>query len=89
MARAQEEAGALTTTAEAGGGVVRVTANGHMQLVKITLSKEVVEAGDTEMLEDLVLAAANRALADAKEMADAKMATLAQSILPPGFPSMM
>ena len=92
MAQVQQELEARTVTAEAGGGVVKVTANGKQRIVKIQVEKDVVNPDDTGMLEDLILAATNKALEDAGAMAQAEMAKVTSGMLPnipglnlPGF----
>jgi DNA-binding YbaB/EbfC family protein len=82
MARVQEELENKTMVGEAGGGMVKVTANGKQHLVKIEIDKEVVNPADIEMLEDLVLAAANKALDDAGKMAQEEMAKATSGMLP-------
>jgi DNA-binding YbaB/EbfC family protein len=47
--------------AAAGGGMIKVVANGKQQIVSITIEQEVVDPEDVEMLQDLVLAAVNDA----------------------------
>lgn len=54
-------------TAKAGGGAVEVTVTGKKEVTKVKLSEEVVDPDDIEMLEDLVMAAANEALRLADE----------------------
>ena len=54
-------------TAAAGGGAVEVTISGKKEITKVKLSEEVVDPDDIEMLEDLVMAAANEALRMADE----------------------
>lgn len=73
-----------TTTAEAGGGMVKVTANGNNKIVKIELDKDVVDPEDTEMLEDLVVAGVNKALDQAEDMKKEKMAEFTKDMLPGG-----
>jgi nucleoid-associated protein EbfC len=82
MAKAQAELENKTVTGEAGGGMVKVTANGKQQLVKITMAKEVVNPDDIEMLEDLVLAATNQALEAAAKMAQDDMAKATNGMMP-------
>jgi hypothetical protein len=82
IARVQAELETKTVTGEAGGGMVKVTANGKQQLVKITMEKEVVNPDDVEMLEDLVLAAANKALEEAGKLAQDEMAKATNGLMP-------
>ncbi|RLB20764.1 MAG: YbaB/EbfC family nucleoid-associated protein, partial [Deltaproteobacteria bacterium] len=62
MAKLQEELGEKTVEASAGGGMVTVVVNGRQELVSITIDPEVVDPQDTEMLQDLILAAVNEGL---------------------------
>lgn len=62
LKQAQEEAGKFIEESSAGGGVVKAAANGKNQLVSLSISKEVVNPNDIDMLVDLVLSAANEAL---------------------------
>lgn len=82
MAQVQEGLESKTVVGEAGGGMVKVTANGRQHIVKVTIDKEVVTPDDVEMLEDLVLAATNKALDDAGKMAQDEMAKVTSGILP-------
>ncbi len=82
MARVQEELERKSVTGEAGGGMVKVTANGKQVITAIHIEKEVVNPGDVEMLEDLVVAAVNKALADAAALAQEEMARATNGMLP-------
>ena len=82
MAQVQQELEQKTVTAESGGGMVKVTANGRQALVKIQIDKEVINPEDVEMLEDLVLAATNKALEDAAKMAHEEMAKITGGLMP-------
>jgi DNA-binding YbaB/EbfC family protein len=82
MALVQQELEQKAVTAESGGGMVKVTANGKQQIVKIQIDKEVVNPDDVEMLEDLVLAATNKALEDASKMAQEEMAKATSGMIP-------
>jgi DNA-binding YbaB/EbfC family protein len=82
MAQVQEELEQKTITAESGGGMVKVTANGKQRIVKMQIDKEVVNPSDIEMLEDLVLAATNKALDDASKMAQEEMSKVTSGLLP-------
>ncbi len=92
MAEVQEGLESKTVIGEAGGGVVKVTANGKQRIVKIEIETEVVDPSDVAMLEDLVLAATNKALEDAGKMAQEEIAKATSGLLPnipglgiPGF----
>jgi DNA-binding YbaB/EbfC family protein len=92
IAQVQEGLEAKTVVGEAGGGMVKVTANGKQHLVKIQIDREVVNPEDVEMLEDLVLAATNKALEESAKMAQEEMARATSGMLPnipgmnlPGF----
>ncbi len=67
MEENQKELETKEFTAKAGGGAVEVTVTGKKEITKVNLSEEVVDPDDIEMLEDLVMAAANEALRMADE----------------------
>lgn len=73
MEEKQAEIDKMETTATSGGGAVTVTVNGTKQLTSIELKPEIVDPDDIEMLQDLILAAANEALRQMDEMSGAEM----------------
>ncbi len=83
--RLQDELGGKTVEGSSGGGMVVATANGRQELVSVRIEKEVVSPDDVVLLQDLVLAAVNDALARSKEMAASEMAKIAGGMLPPGL----
>ena len=85
MLKMQEELADRTVETSAGGGMVKVVANGRQQVVSIELEKEVVDPEDIEMLQDLVLAAVNDALSKAQEMVASEMGKLTGGFNLPGF----
>ncbi len=85
MAEMQEELKKKTTTAEAGGGMVRVTANGAQRITALEIEPDAVDPDDLELLEDLVIAGVNKALDEAADMAQNEMRGAAGSMLPPGL----
>ncbi|MDZ4198033.1 MAG: YbaB/EbfC family nucleoid-associated protein, partial [Kiritimatiellia bacterium] len=69
-----------------GGGKVTVTATGDQRVTRIRIDPLVVDPGDVEMLEDLVLAAVDGALSEARDMAAKEMAKITAGLpLPPGM----
>ena len=82
MAQVQAELEQKTVTADAGGGMVKVTANGKQQIIKIEIEKEVVNPEEKEMLEDLVVAAVNKALENAAALAQQEMRKVTSGIVP-------
>lgn len=81
---AQKELEKLEVEAEAGGGMVKVTANGKRQILSIELDNDVIDPDDAEMLEDLVVAGVNKALEKAEEAAQEKMQDTYKNMLPGG-----
>lgn len=77
MQKSQEQLAGQTVTGESGGGMVSVTVNGRMELVALKLDPVCVDARDVGMLEDLVLAATNQALSQAKALAEKEMGAAA------------
>jgi DNA-binding YbaB/EbfC family protein len=84
IARVQAELDTLTLQGTAGGGAVTATVTGHGQLTAVTISKDVVDPDDVEMLQDLVTAAVNDALNNAKQTAEQKMAAVTGGMSLPG-----
>ncbi|MCP3922379.1 MAG: YbaB/EbfC family nucleoid-associated protein [Desulfobacterales bacterium] len=85
MAKLQEELALKTVEATAGGGMIKVVANGKQQIVSINIEKEVVDPEDVDMLQDLVLAAINDALAKSQEMVSSQMGQLTGGMNIPGL----
>ena len=84
MAKVQTELETETVEAGAGGGAVRVVMTGTQKVVSVAIDP--AAAGDSEMLQDLVVAAVNEALELSKQLAAAKMQAIASGLgLPPGL----
>lgn len=89
MAQAQEALAEVTVEHSAGGGAVKVVADGHQNVKSISIDPEVLDPDDVAMLEDLVLVAVNGALEESRRLASEQMGgldDLARGFgLPPGL----
>ncbi|HOW55618.1 MAG TPA: YbaB/EbfC family nucleoid-associated protein [Syntrophorhabdaceae bacterium] len=73
LVKIQEEMGEKTVEAQAGGGMVSCVVNGRQEVVSVSISQEVLEEKDKELLEDLVLAAVNEGLNRSRDMVQEEM----------------
>ena len=85
QAKLQAEMADKTIEASAGGGMVKAVANGRQEIVSITIEKEVVDPEDVEMLQDLIVAAINDALAQSQRMVSEEMSKLTGGMNIPGL----
>ena len=85
MLEIQEDLANRTVETTVGGGMVTAVANGQQELVSITISPDVVDPNDVEMLEDLVVAAVNEARNKAQELMGDEMSKLTGGIKIPGM----
>lgn len=88
MARVQEELGTKRVEGTAGGGAVRVVANGHQELVEVVIDPAAADPEDLEMLQDLILTAVNDALKRSQELAAQEMAKVTGGLKVPGLPGL-
>ncbi|MCH9030562.1 MAG: YbaB/EbfC family nucleoid-associated protein [Bacteroidetes bacterium] len=85
MQKIQSELANLTVSEEAGGGMIKATANGQKEIISVEIDQQVINKDDKEILEDLVVAAVNKALNSAGKMAEEQMAKVTKGMLPPGI----
>jgi DNA-binding YbaB/EbfC family protein len=83
---AQQALGEQTVSVSVGGGAVTVVMTGHHRLQSITVSPDVIDPEDPEMLQDLIIAAVNEACDKADELATQSLASLTGGL---GIPGMM
>ena len=81
----QEELATRTVEATVGGGMVTAVVNGQQELMSLTISPEVVDPDDIEMLEDLIIAAVNEARHQAQELMTQEMTKLTGGVKIPGL----
>lgn len=82
IAKVQMDLEQKTVMADAGGGMVKVTANGKQQILKVEIEPDVVKPEEKDILEDLVVAACNKALEKAAAMAQEEMQKATQGMIP-------
>jgi hypothetical protein len=85
LAEIQQQAGAKTVEATAGGGMVTAVVNGRLELLSLHIEKQVLETGDVEMLQDLIVAAVNEAIRSAQRLMAEEMSKLTGGIKIPGL----
>lgn len=85
MANLQEELAKKIVEGSSGGGMVRVTANGRQEILSVKIEPSVIDAGEAEMLQDLVTAAVNDALRGARSLAEREMAAITGGFKIPGL----
>ena len=85
MQKVQGELGNLTVSEEAGGGMIKATANGNREIISVEIDPQVIDKDDKEILEDLVVAAVNKALASAAKLAEDEMAKVTKGMIPTGM----
>ncbi len=85
MQKVQSQLGNLTVSEEAGGGMIKATANGNKELISVEIDPQVIKADEKEILEDLVVAAVNKALQAANKLAEDELAKVTKGMLPPGM----
>jgi len=87
LASAQRDLARRTVEASAGGGMVTAVATGDLRIAEVRIEPSILEAGDRAMLQDLVAAAVNAALARAQQMAQEEMQKIAGLAGLPGLPA--
>src|SRR5437763_17065769 len=86
MRQMQDELAKKQITADAGGGMVQATVNGKMELVKLKIDRSKIDPADTELLEDVIVAAVTAAQTRAAENVKQEMQKAAGEMgLPPGM----
>jgi nucleoid-associated protein EbfC len=85
MEKVQEEVAQRTVDASAGGGAVKVVANGKQEIISIEIKPEAIDPEDAEMLQDLILAAVNEAVRKSQDMMSQEMGKLTGGMKIPGL----
>ena len=85
MAKAQENLAEKTVEVSAGGGKVKVTANGAGDVIAIKIDKDVVDPNDVEFLEEIVLSGVQGAIEQGKSLAESEMKKITGGLGMPGM----
>ncbi len=85
LGQVQEQASAKTVEASAGGGMVTAVMNGKLELLSLRIEPEVAKSGDTEMLQDLIIAAVNQVIRNAQQMMADEMKKVTGGLKIPGL----
>lgn len=82
MIKAQEALAGEQVTGSAGGGAVRIVFTGDQQVISVHVDPAVLDDGDPEMIQDLILTAIKSGLEKSKKLAEEKLGPLAGGGLP-------
>ena len=87
LQKAKDNLGSITLSAESGAGMVKVTVNGKKQVIKIDLDPDLIKPENKEIIQDLIIGAANKALAEIDEKIAEELKKSTEGLLPniPGF----
>lgn len=86
LAEAQGSMKDVVVDASAGGGVVKASVNGDLEVVSVTIDKDAVDPDDVEFLQDMIVAAVNEAIRGVSDMAAKKMSSITAGMNIPGMP---
>jgi DNA-binding YbaB/EbfC family protein len=82
MKEAQDQLSTIVESAESGGGMVRATINGNKALIGLEIDKDLINPDDKEMLQDLIVAAVNKAFATIEPRIKEHLQKATEGVLP-------
>lgn len=85
LAKIQEELASETVEVSAGGGAVKIVVTGHQHVQSVSIDPSVVDPDDVDMLQDLMVAAFNEAIAKSQELAAKRLGALTGGMKLPGL----
>ncbi len=89
MAKIQQDLASKTITGSSGGGMVLVTVSGQGDVISISIEKNVIDPSESEMLQDLIIAATNDAIRKSRELSKQEMAQLTGGLNIPGLSNIL
>ena len=87
LQEAQENLVNIKATAESGAGMVKATVNGKKQVLSIDIDRDLIKPEDKEMMQDLIVAAINKAIQEVDILAKEELKKSTNGVIPdiPGF----
>ena len=85
MSEFQSKLSALSATGSSGGGMVEVDFNGKMEITALRIAPEAIEDRDTQMLQDLVIAAFSNGMEKIRELINQEMTAITGGLNIPGL----
>ena len=82
MQKAKADLVNITVTSEAGAGMVKVTVNGHRKVLKLEIDPELIKSDEKQTLEDLTVAAINKAMDDVEVKIKEELKKSTDGVLP-------
>ena len=82
MKEAQEKLVLIKATGESGGGMVKATVNGKKQLIDLDIDPTILKADDKVLIQDLTIAAVNKAMEEAEVLAKEELRKSTEGLLP-------
>ena len=82
MQKAKENLVNITVTSESGAGMVKVTVNGHRQVINLEIDPDIIKAEDKQTIEDLTVAAINKAMLDIEDKIKEELKKSTEGMLP-------
>ncbi len=89
MKQIQDDLAKKTIVGSAGGGMVQVTVNGQGDVLGIEIEKQLISEDESQMLQDLIVAATNDGLRKAKELSKQELGSLTGGLDLPGLTNFM
>jgi DNA-binding YbaB/EbfC family protein len=85
LLKAREELADMTTEVSSGGGAIKIVVDGQQRIRSVSISPEVINAEDVEMLQDLVMTAVNEAIQKSQELAGSHLSSITGGLKIPGI----
>lgn len=82
MQEAQDKLGEVFAEGESGAGMVKATVNGKKQLLNLVIEPSMINPEEIRILQDLIVAAVNKALENVEEKSKAELQKVTQDLMP-------